>query len=307
MSNTPSPDNPGLTNWLLIASLGVIWGAAFMMVRLALDGFAPATVAAGRVLLGGLILLAVGTAMGQGPRSLPSARAWVFAIVIGAGAVALPIGMLSWGQQHVPSAFAGVAMGVVPLLVLPLAALFSKEEGIGPRRVIGMILGFIGLAILLGPEALNPSGAPLETWGRIACMSAAACYACGSIITRRAPKMPPLAFATVSLLTAAAILAPMALVKEGMPAAFPTGPTAALICAALLPTALAAVIRVRVITTAGSVFMSLTSYQVPVWSVIFGVTLMGESLPPQLFVALALILLGIGISQSRALKALFVR
>ena len=305
--STPSPENPGLANWILIISLGVIWGAAFMLVRLALDGFGPWTVAAGRTLVGGLILWAVGAAMGQGLRSLPSARACVFSAIIGAGAVALPFALLSWGQQHVPSAFAGVAMGVVPLLVLPLAAIFSKEEGIGPRRVIGMIMGFIGLAILLGPEALNPSGAPLETWGRIACMGAAACYACGSIITRRAPKMPPLAFATGSLLVASLILVPIALVKEGLPAAFPAGPGLALLLAALLPTAAAAVIRVRVITTAGSVFMSLTSYQVPVWSVIFGVALLGEDLPPQLFIALALILSGIAISQSRALRAMFAR
>lgn len=305
--STPTPEHPGLTNWLLIVTLGIVWGGAFMLVRLSLDGFAPWTVAAGRTLIGGLVLWVVGSAMGQGLRTLPSPRAAVFAAIIGAGAIAVPFALLSLGQRYVPSAFAGVAMGVVPLLVLPLAAIFSKEEGIGPRRVIGLCLGFVGLAILMGPEALNPSGAKLETLGRLACLGAAACYACGSIITRRAPKMPPLAFATASLLVAAIILVPIALIREGVPTSYPAGPTAALLLAALLPTALAAVIRVRVITTAGSVFMSLTSYQVPVWSVIFGVALMGETLPPQLFVALALILAGIAISQSRALKSMFGR
>jgi len=102
--------------------------------------------------------------------------------------------------------------------------------------------------------------------------------------------MPPLAFATACLLVAAVVLVPI-----------PPRPTAALILAALLPTAAATVIRVRVITTAGSLFMSLTSYQVPIWSVLFGVLLLGEALPPQLFIALALILLGIAVSQSRAI------
>lgn len=302
----PTPQNPGLINWLLILLLGIIWGAAFMMVRLSLEGFGPWQVAAGRTVIGAFVLCAIGSAMGQGLRSLPSRRALLFAAAIGSLAIALPVAMLSWGQQFVPSAFAGVAMGVVPLLVLPLAAIFSKEEGIGPRRVIGFILGFIGLVILIGPEALNPTGAALETWGRLACIASAACYACGSIITRRAPKMPPVAFASATVLVAAVILTPIALVREGLPTQLPTVPTLALLGSALLSTALAAVIRVRVITTAGSIFMSLTSYQVPVWSVIFGVTLMGESLPPQLFVALALILLGIAISQSRALAKLFL-
>lgn len=249
----------------------------------------------------------IGAALGQGLRTIPSARAWKFAAIIGSGAVALPFALLSWGQQFIPSAFAGVAMGAVPLLVLPLVYLFSKEEGIGPRRVLGMALGFIGLFILVGPGAAASTGHENEWLGRLACLAAAGCYASGSVITRRAPKMPPIAFATATLLVAAVILIPIAVVSEGWPDSFPPKPTSALVYAALFPTALAAVIRVRVITTAGSLFMSLTSYQVPVWSVILGVSFMGETLPPQLFLALAIILAGIGLSQSRALMTFLRR
>lgn len=275
-----------------------------MSVRLSLDGFGPWSVAAWRTGLAGITLALIGAALGQGLHKIPSVRAWRFAIIIGAGAVALPFSLLSWGQQFVPSAFAGVAMGAVPLLVLPLVYLFSKEEGIGPRRVLGMLLGFVGLFILVGPNAAASTGHANEWLGRLACLAAAGCYASGSVITRRAPKMPPIAFATASLLVAAVILIPIAGITEGWPDSFPKKPTTALVYAALFPTALAAVIRVRVITTAGSLFMSLTSYQVPVWSVIFGVSFMGETLPPQLFFALAIILAGIGLSQSRALTAL---
>lgn len=302
-----SPENPGLANWLLILILGVIWGGAFMSVRLSLDGFGPWSVAAWRTGLGGITLAIIGAALGQGVHKIPTARAWKFASIIGAGTVALPFALLSWGQQFIPSAFAGVAMGAVPLLVLPLVYLFSKEEGIGPRRVFGMLLGFVGLFILVGPGAAATTGHPTEWLGRLACLGAAGCYASGSVITRRAPPMPPIAFATATLLVAAAILIPIAAITEGWPDSFPLTPTAALIYVALFPTALAAVIRVRVITTAGSLFMSLTSYQVPVWSVILGVSFMGESLPPQLFVALAIILAGIGLSQSRALMAMIKR
>lgn len=294
-------------NWLLILILGVVWGGAFMSVRLSLDGFGPWSVAAWRTALGGITLAIIGAALGQGVHKIPTARAWVFAVIIGAGAVALPFALLSWGQQFIPSAFAGVAMGAVPLLVLPLVYLFSKDEGIGPRRVFGMLLGFVGLFILVGPGAAATTGHANEWLGRLACLGAAGCYAAGSVITRRAPPMPPIAFATATLLVAAAILVPIAALYEGWPDSFPATPTAALIYAALFPTALAAVIRVRVITTAGSLFMSLTSYQVPVWSVILGVSFMGETLPPQLFVALAIILAGIGLSQSRALMAMIKR
>lgn len=305
--STPSPENPGLLNWLLVIVLGIIWGGAFMSVRLSLDGFGPWTVAAWRTGIGGITLAIIGAFLGQGLQTIPSARAWFFAIIIGVGAVALPFGMLSWGQQFIPSAFAGVAMGAVPLLVLPLVYIFSKEEGIGPRRVIGMLLGFVGLFILVGPGAAASTGHENEWLGRLACLAAAGCYASGSVVTRRAPKMPPIAFATASLVVAAAALIPIAAITEGWPNSFPSQPTTALIYAALFPTALAAVIRVRVITTAGSLFMSLTSYQVPIWSVILGVSFMGETLPPQLFLALAIILTGIAISQSRALTSMFKR
>ena len=106
-----------------------------------------------------------------------------------------------------------------------------------------------------------------------------------------------------ALVVASAVLVPVALLAEGVPKALPALPTLGLLYIAVLPTALASVIRVRVITTAGSLFMSLTSYMVPAWSVVFGMTLMGENLPSGLFAALALILAGIALSQWRAYAA----
>lgn len=303
----PSPDHPGLLNWLLILSLGVIWGGAFMGTAIALEGFAPWTVAAGRVAIATLVLAVVGAAMGQPIWRLGGPRAWGFATLIGVGAVALPFALLSWGLQHVPSAFAGVAMASVPLLLLPLVYLFSPEEGIGPRRILGVVLGCIGLVVLIGPRAFDPADSGLALWGQLACAATAMCYAVGSVLTRRAPKMPPIAFAGATMLTAAVALLPIMLWREGLPNALPLRPTLGLLGVAILPTALAGVMRVRIITTAGSLFMSITSYMVPIWAVIYGIVLMGEALPPQLFLALALILSGIAIAQSRALLARFRR
>jgi drug/metabolite transporter (DMT)-like permease len=299
--SAPTPQNPGLLNWLLILGLGVVWGSAFMSVRLSLDGFAPWTVAATRVAIGGGALWLIAILMGQGLHLIRTAQAWSYVVVLGVFSVALPFAMLSWGQQYAASAFAGVAMGAVPLLVLPLVYFFSPEEGIGPRRIIGIGLGFVGLLLLIGPDALAAEPSDLEIWGRIAFLGATLCYASGSVITRRAPKMPPIAFAAATLIVAAIVLVPIALIVEGWPKEMPAGPSAALIYAALFPTALAAVIRVRVITTAGSLFMSITSYMVPLWSVFFGLWILNEELPANLYIALTFILAGIAISQWRAL------
>jgi drug/metabolite transporter (DMT)-like permease len=119
--------------------------------------------------------------------------------------------------------------------------------------------------------------------------------------------VPPLAFATGTLTVAAAILVPAALIVEGVPRGFGWDALAVATYAALFPTALAFYLRVRVIRSAGSLFMSRVSYIVPVFAVLFGVLLLGEAVQPGLYAALALILGGIAIAQSRSILGLFRR
>ncbi|MEM6636579.1 MAG: DMT family transporter [Pseudomonadota bacterium] len=292
----PSPDAPGSRNWFLITVLGVIWGSAFMATTVALEGFGSLQVAAGRVLVAAIILSCLRPILRSQNGRIEGARAWAFALIIGTVSTALPFLLLSVGLQYVPSAFAGIAMGAVPLLVLPLAALFLPDENIGPRRIAGLSMGFVGLVFLMSPS-LTSGGSETELIGQLACIGAAFCYATGSIVTRRAPKMPPFAFASTTLWTASVVLVPAALVIEGLPATWDMRAGLALIYVAALPTAAAAVIRILVITTAGSLFMSLTSYMVPVWAVIFGVALLGEQITLNVLVALAVILGGIALAQ----------
>ena len=304
MSNTvPTPENPGAFNWFLICFLGVIWGSAFMSISVALQEYPPFTLAALRVFFGAIVLCIMGVIMGQPITRIHQTAGlpgWGYSAIIGFITVTAPFLLLCWGIQYVPSAFAGVAMGAIPLIILPLAYIFSPDEGIGPRRIIGVVLGFAGLALLLGKGALETTSAQ-TFWGQLACLAAAACYAVGSIITRRAPRIPPVAFASGTLAVGAAMLIPFAIIAEGMPRLSWSFETLTVFYLAALPTGLAAAIRVIVVQSAGSVFMSLTSYQVPIWSAVFGIVLLGEALSAQLFIALALILLGIGISQWRSL------
>lgn len=302
---TATPDNPGLRNWISIIVLGVIWGGAFLSSKVALSGFGPWWVAAGRVAMAAVALILLAGVMGQGVHRIRDRRSWAYVISFGILATATAMALLSWGQQHVPSAFAGVTMGAIPLLILPLAAVFSKDEGIGPRRIVGFCIGFVGLLVLIGPKAFTSTGADLETLGRLACFGTALLYAIGSIVTRRSPAMPPLAFSAGALLVGSVILIPLAFWFEGPPPSLRGTAGYALIYAALVPTAIGAVMRVNIIKSAGSVFMSLTSYMVPVWSVIFGMLILGEQITRPMVIGMLLILIGIGFSQSRALFAMF--
>ena len=212
---------------------------------------------------------------------------------------ALPFSLLGWAMQYVPSGFAGVSMAVVPLMVLPLAHLLVPGEQLSRRKTFGFFIGFVGTIVLIGPEAFQRSGESLENLARLACVAASISYACGSITTRLAPKTGMISYAAATLVVASIIMVPYALHAEGWPTYSGDLALISALYLAVFPTAVATLIMVHIIRTAGPSFLSLVNYQVPLWSVAFGTALLGENLPPSLFTALALILIGLGISQTR--------
>lgn len=295
-------------NWLRLIALGMIWGASFMFVTLALTGVGPLTVVAVRLGLGAVFLLILSFVLGAGlPRvSGPGAgKLWAFILAMALFSNAIPFAFLSWGQQVVASGFAGVCMAVVPLLILPLAHIFVPGEQMSLRRFIGFATGTIGVVVLIGPGALNSTGKDFENLAKLACVGAAACYAIGSIFTRLCPEVNRMALAAAVLTLATVLFAPYALMVEGWPEMPVSTSFWALIYLGVLPTGVAQILLVQVIREAGPVFMSLVNYQVPIWSVIFGAAVLSEALPPSLFLGLALILFGVALSQLGALKRLF--
>jgi len=275
-----------------------------MVVAIALEGYGPLTVACARTTLGAVALLGLMAAMGR-PLPVMDRRMLKYLIVIGLLNTALPFALLSWGQQYVPSAFAGISMAALPLFVLPLAHVFS-DEPMSSRKVIGVLLGFVGAIILIGPGVLR-IGSGVEPLGQIACIAAALSYAISSVMTRRCPPIDSITMAALTLTVGAGALIPAMLIFEGLPGWEGTRASYAIIFLGLFPTALAALIRVVTIRTAGTVFMTLVNYQVPLWSVLFGTLILNEDLPLRFFAALGLIMCGLAISQWASLKKLFVK
>lgn len=294
--------SPGLTNWLTILSLGIIWGVSFMGVKIALSDFGPLTITALRIALGAVLLTAITYAIGDRLPKFSTAterRIWLHIIAMGFFANSLPFALLSWGQQHVTSGFAGICMAVVPLLVLPLAHFLIPGEQLSARKLFGFGLGFVGVVILIGPKALIANGGSLETLARIACIGSAFSYALGMIITRLSPPVSRIAYSAGSLIAASVMSIPLAMMNETFPAAPSLSSILAVLYVGIFPTALATLLMVRVITSAGPTFLTLTNYQVPIWSVVVGFVFLGELLPTQFLGALAIILFGLAISQTR--------
>ena len=201
-----------------------------------------------------------------------------------------------------PSGLAGVYMAFMPLWTLGLAYLFA-DEALTPTKLAGFALGLIGVAMLMGPEAIaGASGASLPA--QIAILLATVFYAASAVITRRAPTMRPMAFSAGSLLVGAAVATPTLAFAPLTIEAWSTSSILSVIGLGLFPTGLAALLIVTLIRRSGAGFMALANYLTPFWAVAMGALLFGERLAASAFVALAVILVGVLISQRRGPRRL---
>ena len=293
---------PSHSNWVLLFFLSFVWGGAFMAMSVALDGYGPFTVAAGRISIGALALLSIVALTRPRDLMIRDPKTLLFMLMLGIMNFAMPFSLLAWGLQHVPSAFAGVAMGSSPIFVLVLAYLFVPDEKIGPRRIIGVILGFVGLVVLILPGITTDGSEEGSIAPRIACVVASLCYSIGAILIRRAPPISPLVFTAGMLTAGSVILTPFAILLEGVPEITGERATWAILYAGLIPTGLAFLLRVVLIQSAGPIFMSLVAYIVPIWAVILGVVLLNETLTISTYIGAVIILSGVGLTQLRLLK-----
>ena len=274
-----------------------------MGAKVALTELPPMSIAFLRLVLGASILLTVTLATGRkfpGFSTPTDRRIWVHIAFMGLITNAIPFTLLNWGQLYVSSGFAGVTMAVVPLLVLPLTHFFVKGGEMTKRKSLGFAIGFIGIVVLIGPrEIIAGTGESWESIARIACIMAACCYALGTINTRLCPPVSIMAFSAGGLIVGSILMLPVTLFFEGIPAMPSTTVVLSTLYLGIFPTALATILLVGVINSAGPAFMSLVNYQVPLWAIVFGVVFLGESVPPSFIGAFILILIGLAISQTK--------
>ena len=291
----------------MVATLGFVWGASFLFIEIALEDITPFWLAGLRIVLAALLTTALWQIRG-GKLFLTEARPGPFPIIaISATSTALPFMAIGWGQQFVTSGFAGVSMAAVGLIVLPLAHFFVPGEGMTRRKAVGFLIGFSGVSVLIGPEAFGSTGMNGELSGRMACLFCAACYAVSSVMLRRLPPVDPVGLSAVTLIVGGTLAIFLALATEGLPSMPTTKVLGVIIVLGLFQTAAANLLRIMVVRTAGPTFMSLTNYQVPVWSVVLGIVILAEPVSPSLYLALALILAGVAISQWGAFRRLWAR
>jgi len=203
---------------LAFATVYVVWGSTYLAIRFGVETIPPFILAGSRFLIAGAVLFAWSLANGAG---LPSRRHWREAFVIGAPMLLGGNGLVTWAEQTVPSGVAALIVASVPLFVVILQ---GKRPSVA--TLSGILLGFAGIAILVGPGALD-DGERVDPWGALALVLASASWAAGSLYTRRADRpRSGLQAAGMQMLGGGVLLA-FASLASGRAAAFEPGTVSA--------------------------------------------------------------------------------
>lgn len=284
-----------LSHWLLLFALVAMWGSSFLLTKIAVGSLAPAQVVTGRLVLAALVLAVVAVVLGRGmPRG---GRAWLHLGLMAVVGNVLPFMLITWGQQRVDSGLAGILMAVMPLATLVLAHFFVDGERLRRNRIIGFLIGFVGIVVLVGPQALVQLGGSGEILvAQLAILGGAFAYAVNTILARHRPAADVWITSAAVLGFAALLSMPMS-APLGVPADVPQGALMAVATLGLVSTAAATVGYFRLVTLAGPTFLSQINYLIPLWAVGMGMLFLGERPQWNAVAALLLILAGIAFAQ----------
>ncbi|MGC1523445.1 MAG: EamA family transporter [Steroidobacteraceae bacterium] len=272
--------------WGAFAALSIIWGLPYFFIKLAVVEIPPLTVAFGRVTLAALVLVPIAWHRGA-LQSLGKHKIAIFAFAM--AEFVIPFSLISIGERWISSSVTGMLIAMVPLSIALMQRFFGLHERLGFWRILGLGLGFVGVAALLGFGTIS---GPLG-WAGVACMIVSTLgYAIGPlIIQRHLSGLDPYGPLTASLLASSVVLAiPAALdLPVRMPSATALASMAVL---GVLCTALAMVLMFYLVNHAGASRAAVITYINPAVAALLGVSLLHERLGVGGILAFALILLG---------------
>ena len=288
-----APGSATRLDWFLFILLGFFWGSSYLFIKIGVDeGLQPFTLVATRLFFGLLLLGAVvAIAREQLPRQ---PRMYGHLLMMGFFSVALPFLLITWAEQSVDSSLAAVLTGAVPLFVIPFAAILLPSEKITLNAVIGIAIGLVGVAVVVG---FNPASlVGTELVAQLALIGAAASYALGGVYARRNVQglrpMIPAFFQVLFALVMTAI--PAILLERPWEGPLTTSAIFAVIWLGLLGSGAAYLIFFRLLRSWGATRTSLVAYLLPIWGLVLGAIVLSEPIDARLIAGTALVIAGIG-------------
>lgn len=285
--------------WPTLILLAAMWGGSYLFIKVAVEDIPPAAMTEIRLVIAG-ILLAGYLALRLGARrSLEELRAaWLPCLVLGTINAALPMTLVAWGETHIDSSVAAIAQSSVPIFVVLLSLRFLPHEPFGPARIAGLGIGFAGVALVTG---IHPEGDWWQIAGTLAVILSSLSYASGGVYGQlqvHGTAGPVLAAG--SMLAGALVLLPFAIAEPPTQAPGATA-LAGLVALILLPTVLGQLVLFRMLRLFGSRRMSLVTYLLPAFAVVYGALLLDEPLTAAALGGLVLILGGVALASGQRL------
>lgn len=289
------------SEWTLLLALSLLWGGSFFFTGVALTGLPPLLVVFLRVGLAALFLCAA--ALVAGARLPREARIWRAFLGMGILNNVVPFCLIVWSQTQIASGLAAILNAATPLFGVVVAHFLTADERMTGNRLAGVLIGFAGVAIMVGPSALGGGG---ELAAELASLGAALAYAFAGVYGRRFARMgvPPLVTAAGQVAASTLVLLPLVLVLD-RPWTLPVPGLAvwgAVLGAAALSTALAFVIYFRLLASAGAGNVLLVTLLVPVSAILLGALVLGERLEPRHYLGMAVIALALAAVDGRLLR-----
>ena len=272
--------------------LSILWGSAFMLVKVVLDEVPPLTLVAGR-LTGAFLFLAV--ALLVTGRSLPrTRRPWLVFLILGVVNNVFPFTLLTWGQQHIESSLAAILTATMPLSTVVLAH-FWVSERLTVDRALGVLIGFGGVFVLIGADLGDLMDS--STLGQLAIVGGVLGYSFGTVFARRyLQDADPPVIAAGQMLVGAAVMVPVALaVDRPFDLSINVKVGLAWATVGVMSSAVAYLLFFWLIRRVTATEVSMVTYLIPITAVFLGILVLDERLGANSFAGLAVIILGVWI------------
>ena len=281
-----------------LALLSLIWGSSFLLIKVALDGLAPTQVVLGRVLAGATVLM-----LAMAVRRLPFPRSpalWGHLAVLAVIANVVPFTLFAWGETRIDSGLAGILNGATPLLTLVFAVALLPEERITRARVAGLVVGFAGVVVIVGPWREGALSGALA--GQLACLGAAACYGVAFTYTRRfvsGSGLPSLVLAASQLAVATVVLLVLAPFVAADRMELSARVLAAVATLGVAGTGIAYLLYYGLIRDVGATTVSMVTYLIPIVAFALGVLVRGEPAHWYVFAGAGVVIAGVALAEGR--------
>jgi drug/metabolite transporter (DMT)-like permease len=290
------------SDWAILLILSVLWGGSFFFIGIAIHSVTPLTLVLLRVSLASAFLW-VWRLVRREPLGLSMRVAPALTILALFNNV-LPFILFAWAQRTIPSGLASILNATTPIWGVIVAHLFTHDERMTAGKIIGVLLGFTGVAVMIGAELLGQLGT--HVLAQLACLFATLSYALAGVWGRRFRRIgvAPVGVAAGSLTAAALVLVPLVLLFEPPWRAVAPAPEAwfSLVGLAFFCTALAYILYFKLLASAGATNSLLVTFLIPLTAILLGTFVLGEQLAPRHFAGMALIGLGLAAIDGRLLR-----